>query len=600
MKKFLTIFSNSSLNKKLLVAFVVTSIIPTFFIVMLSYANAAHIVRDHARELNHEKLQQIRSSLDVWVDSYEDILFQIYMNDDIVDMVEDINDGKDIVTTTARLRRILRGMFYTKEHIKSITVITESGEVVFYDLLTGKTTQNSWMDNVGMSKSEIYDYLSKDNDTSVISTKKAGVFAAETYYLFHLGHRIINYKNVAKQLGVVVISVDETMLREICGNEGNPNGFTFLVDSTGNMVSCDDKELLGKKIITWTDDINDRRKAYIDYLLENHFIEKTAFVDVAYDESFGVDIINVSNQKLLFDKLKSQQQMMMFVLCLVTAILIGVIVTLTKNLMSSINSLVEVMKIAEEGTLSIRAADKKSPTEIRIIETQFNTMMEKLEYSLVREKEAVERQKDAEIKALEAQINPHFLYNTLDTINWMAIDKEEYEISKSITALATILRYGIDNSNAIVNVGREVEWLKQYLFLQQTRLKNSFECEINVASEVIGVKIHKLLFQPFVENAILHGYEAKKGVHLLKIEIFLQDEKLRIQIWDNGIGMPQELIRQINEGIYLQNSKKNCIGMENAITRIKMYYGEEAYVKVESEIGEYTCVQLCLPVKEEI
>ena len=117
-------------------------------------------------------------------------------------------------------------------------------------------------------------------------------------------------------------------------------------------------------------------------------------------------------------------------------------------------------------------------------------MMDELESSIKKEKEAYERQRNAEIAALEAQINPHFLYNTLDTINWMAIDRDEFEISNSITSLAAILRYGIDDSNAEVKIGREIEWLKQYLFLQQTRLKNAFECEINVSPEVVDWIIH--------------------------------------------------------------------------------------------------------------
>jgi len=135
------------------------------------------------------------------------------------------------------------------------------------------------------------------------------------------------------------------------------------------------------------------------------------------------------------------------------------------------------------------------------------------------EKDAIDSQRRAEIAALEAQINPHFLYNTLDTINWIAIDNDEYEISNAITSLAAILRYGIDNSNADVRVSREAEWLKQYLFLQQIRLKNTFQCEIHVSQEVMDWKIHKLLFQPFVENSLYHGFQVEKDVYILRVEI---------------------------------------------------------------------------------
>ena len=145
MQKIVCRFSCASLKGKILAAFIITSVLPTFVLLFFSYVNTSHIVRDHAKELMRANLVQIKSSLDVWTDSYEDILFQIYTNDDIVDLVEDINQENDTAAAAGKPRSILRGMFYTKEHIKCITVITDSGHVVFYDLPTGSVTKTSWM-----------------------------------------------------------------------------------------------------------------------------------------------------------------------------------------------------------------------------------------------------------------------------------------------------------------------------------------------------------------------------------------------------------------------------------------------------------------------
>lgn len=597
MKKILRTVVGSSLKGKILTAFMLTSIIPMFTLIVASYVNTSHIVRDNVTELTHMNLEQTRSGLDIWVDSYEDILFQIYMNDDIVDMVSELNNGDDITRVTGQLRRTLRGMFYTKEHIKCITVITEGGRIVFYDLLTGSATKTSWLAGIGMDQRQLYDLVAGDNRTHVIPTRRAGVYAAEDYYLFHLGHRIIDYQNVNRQLGVVIVSIDEEMLQEICGKSADKNSFTFMVDTHGEMVSCQEKELLGSRVISWSLSVEERRESYQQFLKENDLFRiRSGMVDVVYDEDFGVDIVHVSNQNELMDRLETQQQIMLGFLGVTALILFCLIVTLTRELMSSINQLVGTMQIAGRGELSVRAVvNQKTPTEIRMIETQFNAMMDKLEYSIKKEKEASEKQRNAEIAALEAQLNPHFLYNTLDTINWMAIDKDAYEISNSVTALASILRYGIDNSNAVVKISREVEWLKQYLFLQQTRLTNTFECNIQVSPEVFEWKIHKLLFQPFVENAILHGFEGKKGTHILEIAIVPEQEKLMIEIRDNGKGIPEALVEQMNRGIYSENQRKNCIGMENAITRLKMYYGTEGTVRIESKVGEYTKIQLFIP-----
>ena len=177
----------------------------------------------------------------------------------------------------------------------------------------------------------------------------------------------------------------------------------------------------------------------------------------------------------------------------------------------------------------------------------------------------------------------------------MAIDREEYEISNSINALANILRYGIDNSNGIVTVREERDWLKKYLFLQQTRLKNAFSCEIHVEPEVLECRVHKLLLQPFVENSIIHGFEGTGQKWFLSVTIIPEEEHLLVTIYDNGKGISQDMVVQMNQGIFPKSTVKNHIGLENAITRIKMYYGEQANVIIESEVSSYTRIYIRIP-----
>ena len=159
---------------------------------------------------------------------------------------------------------------------------------------------------------------------------------------------------------------------------------------------------------------------------------------------------------------------------------------MSKNLIASVGKIVRGMGLTQGGDLSVRIAkDEDMPVEIESIADGFNDTLEKLN-------DAITRQQEAQIVALEAQINPHFLYNTLDTINWMAIDRDEYDISNAISALATILRYAIVNSNAEVSIREEAEWLKKYIYLQQFRMKNRFSCSIFVAPDVQEALIHKL------------------------------------------------------------------------------------------------------------
>ena len=159
-----------SLKSRLILAFLATSIIPVIAMNLFSYYNTSKIVTDHVKELTHANLQQKRSSLDVWMESYEDILFQIYTDDDIVAMIDNINNGEDISVNKNQLRRTLHGLFYTKDYIKCITVLTANGTMVSYDMLTGSNT-NSWIDSIGFSRDELYDTVSSDNHTRVFSTQ---------------------------------------------------------------------------------------------------------------------------------------------------------------------------------------------------------------------------------------------------------------------------------------------------------------------------------------------------------------------------------------------------------------------------------------------
>ena len=180
----------------------------------------------------------------------------------------------------------------------------------------------------------------------------------------------------------------------------------------------------------------------------------------------------------------------------------------------------------------------------------------------------------------------------------MAIDREEYEISNTVSALAQILRYGITNSNQTVTLKEEADWLKKYIFLQQTRLKNCFECRIDLEPDLLEFPVHKMLLQPFVENAIRHGFEGIDRNCCLQVDIRRMNSGIEVTVKDNGCGMAEDMVRKINRGFFEKSGEKAHIGMENAITRLKMYYGDGAKVVVESEEGQGTAVHIFIPEPE--
>ena len=275
-------------------------------------------------------------------------------------------------------------------------------------------------------------------------------------------------------------------------------------------------------------------------------------------------------------------------------------VVITRRLTDSVNTLASGMERAQEGDLSTKIETSDTmPLEMAAMATSFNEMIEKLDESGRKEKEASQRQQEAQIAALEAQINPHFLYNTLDTINWMAIERDEFDISNAINALANILRYAIKDSSAKVTIKEEMEWLKKYIFLQQFRLKDKFKCNLHVDPNLMDAPIYKLLMQPFIENAIIHGFEGEIKEPELDISIQKEDDGNRIEIViaDNGKGISQEIVDQINAGKVTQKGRTH-IGMGNVITRIRMYYKDAGKVIASSKLGEGTTIKIYVPLED--
>ena len=255
-------------------------------------------------------------SLDVWLDSYEDILFQVYTDDYIVELVDEINAGEDVANNRKKLRKTLRGLFYTKDYVKSIAIITESGELAFYDQLTASTTHTSWLDSMALSQNELYEEINNDNKTHLFSTGEKVVFGSNSCYLFHIGHRLIDYRDVPKKCGIVVVSIDVELLEEVCSMP-TENGMNFIVDGSGYLVSCFNSDQVGKIIVSEHAAEEEKKAAY------RRIAEKTGMLGngelsiySVYDEKTGWEIIRATNQDELVRGLHRQQKMLGFIILL--------------------------------------------------------------------------------------------------------------------------------------------------------------------------------------------------------------------------------------------------------------------------------------------
>ena len=591
-----------SLQRKIVRLFCITSIIPIIVLSLFSYRNISVTLRENTSDLTQNSLKQIDDNLHIWLESYEDLLYQIYTDDDMVKWVDSINVGEDVSLNKNQMRRYIQGLLNTKDYIRSITIITENGTTITYDQLTAATYKTSWLDNFSMSASAIYAEVASDYNMHIFPTEYGTQFAGNDYYFMHIAHRIIDYKDLDKKSGIVVISIDEELLQKICaGVEQENSSFNtnFIVDQSGRVIAFNDQSVIGTEVTDKKRSTQEKINDYIDFTKKQGMYEtKYTSVYTFEDKSLGWDIVNVTSQRKLIDSLENQIIVTVLLSLALFAVAMLMTALMSKQLISSVNEIINAMKVTRNGNMSTRVPiNSKMPVEIESIAVEFNDMLEKLQTAIQKEWLAGQRKKEAQIIALEAQINPHFIYNTLDTINWMAIDRGEYDISNTINALATILRYAIVDSNAEVYVKDEIEWLKKYVYLQQYRLKNTFVCRIDAEPEALKDKVHKMLLQPFVENAIIHGLKEHEGEALLTVCIKEINEKLMISITDNGVGMSPQMINEFNSMMLAEGIETTKhIGIGNAITRLRMYYGDNVHIEIDSELGKGTEIRILLSI----
>lgn len=581
----------NSLQKRLFQIFTITLTIPfVLFSVFMSF-NSFTMLRKNTENLMQINTKQMSDNIRLMIDSYEDLLYQAYTDDRMVGYMDKINNGQDIPVTTGQIRRYIQGLLNAKDYIRAITVISADGKVITYDQLTPATYESSWLGNYSLTKEEIYREVNADNEMHFFPTEYAKWFAGEDYYLFHLAHRIIDYKGLEKENGIVILSLDEELLSCILQMDGEGTHFAFLTDEGNRIMSAANKEMIGERFDGADADMDEMAGMYRTNMPDSEeYFPFYMSLNQYHDKSYGLHVINMTDQSSFILEILKQISLIIAVgaaLFLMDGILIR---KLTGELTDSVQHIVVKMKEVEDGDLSVRVQMKeKMPLEIETIAKQFNGTLERLGI-------AVEKQRTAEIKALEAQINPHFMYNTLDTINWMAIKQEEYDISNAINSLAQILRYAISNYNERVAIRDEVKWLKQYVFLQQYRFKNKFVYHIEVEEEIMDYKIHKLLLQPFVENAIIHGFEKGQDHYLLEVILREANKELEMIIRDNGKGMDAEIVDKINSGYDLDGDEKGHIGISNAISRIHMYCKAKERIMVKSALKRGTEVTITIPL----
>lgn len=248
-----------------------------------------------------------------------------------------------------------------------------------------------------------------------------------------------------------------------------------------------------------------------------------------------------------------------------------------------------------KGNLSVRAA-AESGAEARMLSDSLNAMIDKINELLDQVTTEQIRLRKAEFELLQAQINPHFLYNTLDTIVWLAEAGDQKRVVSMVGNLSDFFRTSLNQGKDIISIREELAHVRSYLEIQQVRYQDILRYEITVPEDLYEYKIPKITIQPLVENALYHGIKNKRGQGTITVTGKRNENGFVLYVRDNGIGMTQERLKEVRAGIQkLSYTGKEIYGLYNVNERIRLNFGETYGISIESTYGEGTCVSISLP-----
>lgn len=389
--------------------------------------------------------------------------------------------------------------------------------------------------------------------------------------------------------GMIIVNLDDDLLQRFGQGDLQYSANLYLTDVDGNIVSTQNEETIGTQIPFW-DRINGS---------QGMFWRDGRLVSYRKVDDWNFYIINEVPAWSLYQNCFGT----ILVLAIVTLVTTGAALMLarniTKKLYRPINKVVAKMKDVSKGDLGTRIFVDDMDSDGRKLADGFNIMMDEIDVLMEQVKEEQRQYDKMRFVALQAQIQPHFLYNTLECIHWQALAGGNSEISTMVKALAQYYRICLSEGKEIIPLKMELEHIRNYLIIQNMRYGNIISFEENVPENYAYVMVPKLTLQPLVENSIYHGIRVKEGVKgKIEIAVSEREDSICLTVSDNGVGMKTERIDYINS--HISDTEGNIgYGITNINKRIELMYGEQYGLHFLSNEGGGICVEILLPMEVE-
>nr|WP_301912667.1 sensor histidine kinase [uncultured Blautia sp.] len=557
-------------------------------VISLSYTRQS--VFENSSLYTQTIIQQMNQNIDSYIDYMENTSYLVSSNEDVQKyLFGDTADPEARDRILSQFETILD----SRSDILNLGIIAENGRMLINNgqRLTNQDLDihsQEWYTNALEGRESVY--LTSSHVQHIISGERPWVITLSR------GIRNKEMGTGQEKEGVFFIDLNYSAISELCDQSmvGN-QGYAFIVDADGNIVYHPQQQQLynelqtenidlvmnaGSDIVTWGDGIN--KKMY----------------SISRSEKTGWTVVDCVRVEELLRRSNEAQSIYVLVAIGLMAVALFFSRFVAKSITLPIQRLCDSMERVQEGDFSVSDIVVDSENEIGSLTKSFNVMTQRIHELMAQNIREQEAKRKSELKALQSQINPHFLYNTLDSIIWMAEGKKNEEVVLMTASLARLLRQSISNEDELVSIGQEIEYARGYLTIQKMRYKDKLEFWIEVEPSILNIRLIKLVLQPVIENAIYHGLKYKESRGLLLVKGFMKNGNAVLQVIDDGVGMDQETLDHIYER-HKVDYHSNGVGIYNVQKRLQLYYGNEYGIVYESKPGEGTTATITIPGQQE-
>lgn len=574
-------FSKSNLYRRLFVTYtiVILSIVSILYLYFLT--KTSEEVKRNTLYINDKILQDVNETLEYNNSTSKTIMNMLYedefrlndvikyLNTDLVDYIKGkldyysasdklyYNGIENFVKSSFQLNNFLKNISFVSYSRNEISIFNRKGEIKTYPFNSNKLLNNGELENTIYKQNEI----NISNEIRDAASLKSEGMLITTYDISSIGNIMKKYRDTDSE--VLILNQDGMVIYD------SENKYDY------EYYPYFDKLKIGNK-------------------------------EVALEENYYVDMIPDNNGLISVVRIKTSDATKIPLVFKISAFLVSLFLFIIaecvlylkfKNLSKRMDELILAMERVENGDIDTYIPLGNENDEITFIADNFNKMCQRLNDHIRKSYLAELHQREAEIVALQNQINPHFLYNTLESIRMKAICNGDKEVGKMLYSLAFLFRNQV-KGKLIVSIDQEIKYCNKYLELFKFRYNEKFKFSIECEEDLYDKGIVKFTLQPLIENYFVHGIRLEKDDNELKIYIYKHLDDIVVEIIDNGRGIPKEKLDDINRRIRECDYSSKSIGMLNVHERIKIKYGEPYGLTVTSEENTGTNMILRFPLRE--